>query len=136
MPFKFGGGGPTVDIDKRRNTRKEVDAVTGPGFLLDTQAAAKAVQAYDVCSDNAQRTLQQMLGDVDALRATRYSGKQRQAFDAAVDGLDADLRKLVTLLSNLSAVVNSTQTGYSTTDETIAQDINSSVGDIYNRLSG
>jgi WXG100 family type VII secretion target len=112
-----------------------VGAVAGSGFVLDTAAATKAVRAYDECSSSAQRTLQDMLADVDALRATRYSGRQAKALDQAVDGLDADLRKLVALLADLSGVVGDTSVGYTNTDADVAQSINA-VGNVYNRLSG
>ncbi|MCP2321609.1 WXG100 family type VII secretion target [Hamadaea flava] len=110
--------------------------MTGPGFQLDTAAAAAAVRAYDDSSDQARSTIQQMLGDVDALRATRYAGRQAQALDRAVEGLDGDLKKLVQLLSDLSSVVNSTQTAYTETDDSVAQSLTSAAGGAYDRLRG
>lgn len=109
--------------------------MTGPGFVLDTAAAAAAAKAYSECSDNAKQTLQQMMADVDQLRATKYSGQQANALNQAVEGLDGDLKKLVQLLSDLSNVVSSTQTGYTSSDEDIAQSIKV-VGNVYDRLSG
>jgi WXG100 family type VII secretion target len=109
--------------------------MTGPGFVLDTGAAAAAARAYSECSDSAKQTLQQMLGDVGDLKASKYSGQQARALDAAVEGLESDLKKLVQLLSDLSNVVSSTQTGYTNTDDDVAQSIKS-VGNVYDRLSG
>lgn len=109
--------------------------MTGPGFVLDTAAAAAAARAYSECSDNAKQTVQQMLADVDQLRATKYSGAQAQALNTAVEGLDSDLKKLVQLLIDLSNVVSSTQTGYTNTDSDVAQSIKA-VGNVYDRLAG
>ncbi len=109
--------------------------MTGPGFVLDTAAAAAAAKAYSECADNAKQTLRQMLADVDQLRATKYSGQQAQALNVAVEGLDGDLKKLVQLLTDLSNVVSSTQTGYTSSDSDVAQSIKA-VGGVYDRLSG
>jgi len=109
--------------------------MTGPGFVLDTGAAAAAARAYGECSDNAKQTLQQMLADVDQLRASKYSGDQAKAMNLAVEGLDADLKKLVQLLNDLSNVVSSTQTGYTSADSDVAQSIKA-VGNVFDRLSG
>ncbi|HEX6683737.1 MAG TPA: WXG100 family type VII secretion target [Candidatus Limnocylindrales bacterium] len=109
--------------------------MTGPGFVLDTAAATAAARAFSECSDNAKATLQQMMADVDQLRASKYSGDQAKALNVAVEGLDGDLKKLVQLLTDLSNVVNSTQTGYTSSDADIAQSIKA-VGNVYDRLSG
>jgi len=109
--------------------------MTGPGFVLDTGAAAAAAKAYSECSDRARSTVQQMLADVDQLRATKYSGEQAKALNAAVEGLDGDLKKLIQLLIDLSNVVSSTQSGYTNTDSDVAQSIKA-VGNVFDRLSG
>ena len=109
--------------------------MTGPGFVLDTGAAAAAARAYGECSQSAGATLRQMLDDVDALRASKFSGEQAKAMFQAVEGLDADLKKLVQLLTDLSNVVSSTQTGYTNTDSDVAASIKQ-IGNVYDRLSG
>jgi len=93
--------------------------VTGPGFLSDSAAMTRAVQAFED-SSNATRKYMSDLDNALTQATAHYQGAQAVAFHNLHTRIQEDMQVASKELTTMSELVNGSFRNYTQADDTVA----------------